>query len=427
VTLKITADQPVSGATTKKPDPYGLGEWRAKTVSQGSLFAGHGNNHTAETVVNLFAQGYDPGETAQIQQWLLQGGYYPENYVPVFGHVGPKDISAFRDAVKLSAQTGAAVDDSLSSRARAGAYYGQGQGTNYETTTHTLQLTQKQDLALTAERAFQAAIGRKPTDAELSAFTSEFQGLQRGAQEPVFAAQDQARAAYIAAQSGQGDQPLPLIEDVGNLPSTQSAAQANARGHLTPEDQKALKDEQKSEAGGVIPGDVQKLMAGIRNAESGGDYKSQATGSTASGAYGITDPTWGNYKGFKHAKDAPQQIQDERAAQLVRGKLASYGGDARKVVQSWYYPKYVGKDGLVPPGNTLTMGQYADRVLGSITGRPATAGSQLPVSQTVVVPDMPDASSRAMLYARKTDPHGAYAEDFGREGAAFLSLLRGNG
>lgn len=416
-----------TSSTKSKPDPYGLGAWRDKRVSQGSLFAGHGDNHTAETVVNLFAQGYDPTEVAQIQQWLLQGGYYPENYMPVFGHVGPKDISAFRDAVRLAAQSGRSVDADLEERARAGAYYGAGQGTKYEPLTHTLRLTQKEDLTLTVEQAFQKAIGRKPTDAELNAFTAEFQGLQRKAQEPVFASEDAARKAYIDAQSGQGELPPPLIEDVGaqiGQPDAQSQAEKNAHGHLTPEDQKAIRDEQKASSGGADQRQVQTVMAALRSTESGGDYTAKNPGSTASGAYGITDGTWGGYKGFRHAGDAPPQIQDERAAQLVRGKLAQYGGDVRKAVQSWYYPAGVGKEGLVPPGNRLTMGQYADRVLGTVTGKPAAGGSQLPISSTVTVADMPDPTSRAVLKARQIDPHGAYAEDFGREGSAFLDLLR---
>jgi hypothetical protein len=424
-----TGPPPNSGTTTA--DKWGLGQFGKEHVNYGSLFADHTGVHTAAGVMQFFASSTNPAEVAQIQQWLLLGGFYPQNYSPVFGYVGPKDIAAFRDAVKVSAESGGSappLDQMLSDRARRGQYYGQGQGTQYESLTHTLRLTPKEDLALTVENAFTKAIGRKPTDAELSAFTSEFQGQQRAAQEPGFAQEDAARQAYMAAQSGQGggDQ-LPLIEDAGNPPGAAPPVSAARRAfdRANPDIVRAAQREQDT---ATLPrGDVAKLMTAIRSAESGGDYTAHASGSSASGAYQITDGTWGRYKGFAHAADAPRNIQDERAAQLVRQKLASYGGDVRKVVQSWYYPAGVGKDNLVPPGNRLSMGQYADRVLGSITGQPVNSGNQLPVSSTITVNDMPDPSSRAVLYARQHDPAGAYAEDFGHQGAAFMDLLRSSG
>lgn len=63
-----------------------------------------------------------------------------------------------------------------------------------------------------------------------------------------------------------------------------------------------------------------EFLACVRAHESdtAGGYSAQNPTSSASGAYQIIDSTWGNYKGYAHAKDAPPAIQDERALQLPR-------------------------------------------------------------------------------------------------------------
>ena len=51
--------------------------------------------------------------------------------------------------------------------------------------------------------------------------------------------------------------------------------------------------------------------------ESGGDYTVSVTTSTASGAYGFLDSSWGGYGGYARAKDAPPAVQDAKAAELA--------------------------------------------------------------------------------------------------------------
>lgn len=53
--------------------------------------------------------------------------------------------------------------------------------------------------------------------------------------------------------------------------------------------------------------------------ESGGNYQAENPSTSASGAYQITDETWGGYGGYSHASDAPPSVQDERAAQIYAG------------------------------------------------------------------------------------------------------------
>ncbi|HEX6685134.1 MAG TPA: transglycosylase SLT domain-containing protein [Candidatus Limnocylindrales bacterium] len=72
-----------------------------------------------------------------------------------------------------------------------------------------------------------------------------------------------------------------------------------------------------------------KFMAAIRSVESGGDYNAQSPWNPgygrATGAYQFLDSTWGNYKGYKRAMDAPREVQDERARQMMAGYYKQFG------------------------------------------------------------------------------------------------------
>ena len=66
-----------------------------------------------------------------------------------------------------------------------------------------------------------------------------------------------------------------------------------------------------------IPTELGAILATIRSMESGGDYTVSVTTSTASGAYGFLDSSWGGYGGYRRAKDAPPAVQDAKAAELA--------------------------------------------------------------------------------------------------------------
>jgi hypothetical protein len=114
-----------------------------------------------------------------------------------------------------------------------------------------------------------------------------------------------------------------------------------------------------------VDGDVvSRLMGALRRAESSGNYRARSGSSSASGAYQYVRGTWGGFGGYTEAWQAPPEVQDAKARQDIERKLREYGGDVRRVIQSWYYPAQVGNDAYVPKGNRLSLGAYADHVMG---------------------------------------------------------------
>lgn len=76
------------------------------------------------------------------------------------------------------------------------------------------------------------------------------------------------------------------------------------------------------------PQQLAAFMQAIREQESGGNYTIQGPSTKygrATGAYQFLNSTWGGYKGYARAMDAPPAIQDERAAQLMSAYYQRYG------------------------------------------------------------------------------------------------------
>lgn len=120
---------------------------------------------------------------------------------------------------------------------------------------------------------------------------------------------------------------------------------------------------------------VDYLLPRFRSVESSDNYKAQHPDPkmTASGAYGYTDPTWNNFKGFPRALHAPPEIQDERMKQDLTASLARFGGDVFKATANHYYPAYSRdpskwEDPLVdrygkPIPKAQTVREYLEKVL----------------------------------------------------------------
>ncbi len=114
---------------------------------------------------------------------------------------------------------------------------------------------------------------------------------------------------------------------------------------------------------------LDQVLATIRALESGGDYRAQAQGSTASGAYQFIDGTWDDYAGYPTAASAPPDIQDAKAAEMV-GAILDEHGSVEAVPVIWYLghlpaPDSTTWDRVPAPdaGNTLTPRQYQRRWL----------------------------------------------------------------
>lgn len=67
----------------------------------------------------------------------------------------------------------------------------------------------------------------------------------------------------------------------------------------------------------TFTGDFAAALAKLRSCEGG--YTTN-TGNGYYGAYQYDDSTWGNYKGYQHASDAPASVQDERAWQTYQAR-----------------------------------------------------------------------------------------------------------
>lgn len=131
----------------------------------------------------------------------------------------------------------------------------------------------------------------------------------------------------------------------------------------------------------VSDGNLEPILATIRQMESGNDYQAQAAGASASGAYQIVNGTWDGYGGYSRARDAPPEVQDAKAAEMVKAILDTYR-DVSYVPVGWYLPSALddgpGGWNFVPmpeAGNTLTIAQYQQKWLAEYQRQGSTAGA----------------------------------------------------
>lgn len=84
--------------------------------------------------------------------------------------------------------------------------------------------------------------------------------------------------------------------------------------------------------------DLDRFMAALRAVESSHNYQAEGPPTpwgTATGAYQYLDGTWDNYKGYARAKDAPPEIQDEKARMDMQNYYNEYGS-WDSVAAAWY-------------------------------------------------------------------------------------------
>lgn len=83
---------------------------------------------------------------------------------------------------------------------------------------------------------------------------------------------------------------------------------------------------------------LDRFMAALRDVESSGNYQAEGVPTpwgTASGAYQYLDGTWDNYGGYARAKDAPPEIQDQKAREDMQRYYDQYGS-WDSVSAAWY-------------------------------------------------------------------------------------------
>lgn len=112
---------------------------------------------------------------------------------------------------------------------------------------------------------------------------------------------------------------------------------------------------------------LEAIKQGITAKESGGDYKAQSHSSTASGRYQYLDGTWGGYKGYKKASDAPPEVQDEKFNADMSKLLKRYNNNFEAASIAWFQgpgvaDKYIKGDTSVlskTDANGKTTASYA--------------------------------------------------------------------
>lgn len=123
------------------------------------------------------------------------------------------------------------------------------------------------------------------------------------------------------------------------------------------------------------PVDAPTVANLIRQHESGNDYTAlNKQGSTASGAYQYTDPTWAGYGGYSRAAFAPRAVQDQRAQADVAARLQQYEGDPFKAIAAHYLPAAASDPSTwaqpykLPNGHTVSP--VADYVRATVANTP---------------------------------------------------------
>ena len=151
---------------------------------------------------------------------------------------------------------------------------------------------------------------------------------------------------------------------------------------------------QPTQAAAPIPAELAVILATIRHMETRGDYTVAVTTSSASGAYGFLDSSWGGYGGYARARDAPPPVQDAKAAELAMSILERNGGDVSTIPVSWYIGHVpVGDEWDTVPrpdaGNKITPREYQRRWLNKyaeLLGNPGAFTSS--AGQAMVTVDM---------------------------------------
>jgi hypothetical protein len=157
-----------------------------------------------------------------------------------------------------------------------------------------------------------------------------------------------------------------------------------------------------TEEGAPIPAEPAVILATIRHMETGGNYTVSVRTSSASGAYGFLDSSWGGYGGYARARDAPPAVQDAKAAELATYILQRNGGDVSTIPVSWYIGHVpVGAEWDTVPrpdaGNRITPREYQRRWLNKYAELMGNPGAYAPTGGQPLVAADTSATCRTVL------------------------------
>lgn len=148
------------------------------------------------------------------------------------------------------------------------------------------------------------------------------------------------------------------------------------------------------------------FMAAIKQVESGGNYRAVGPNTRygrATGAYQFIDSTWGGYGGFQRAADAPPEVQDARARDLMTQYYNTYRswdlvavawhagpGNANKAQRD---PSHMERISDV----NMSTGNYVRRVMAGFGQAPSASVGTFGAGAATNVPTDP-AGARAWAY-----------------------------
>lgn len=133
-------------------------------------------------------------------------------------------------------------------------------------------------------------------------------------------------------------------------------------------------------AGGPVDTSIEGIEAflwGLRQQESGGNYRIRSTVTTASGAYQYLDRWWANYGGYARAYQAPPATQDARARQDMAAAYRKYGNWEQAGAQHFAGPQLAAdrsrwNESPGSHGKNPTVNQYVASLMGHVSRAPAS-------------------------------------------------------
>ena len=177
-------------------------------------------------------------------------------------------------------------------------------------------------------------------------------------------------------------------------------------------------------------GDTDRILATIRQMESGNNYTAQNPTSSASGAYQFIDSTWqsltkkyGIGAEYKSAKDAPPGIQDQVAQRYLSEILEKANGDVSKVPVAWFTGNVSGKSNAVSQNE---VSGYQSKWLGIYNkqpaGSPMMAVSGVPGGTSGVNANLQNFAAMLQYSTMMGNPYGGMPGMYGMPSPDIVSL-----